>query len=406
LPDRPDRAHLRAQARDLLRSGAAASLAAAQFAIAKRYGFASWPKLKAHVESLSLAGQLKAAIDAEDLPRVLAMMTAHPELHRAALGYGGNGPLTWVAECRVPGGKPSAARLEMARWMIAHGSDVHQGGDGPLMRAALNDQRIPMMELLVAHGADVNARWDGRYPIVCAPCESLQAAALRWLLERGAKARSGYHGGALAMVVGTYARDVMGKHACLRVLADAGVPMPDSPTLALHAGRIDLLEDHLRRDPALLSRRFSQSEIFPTAIGMRPEDGLTATPVDGGTLLHLAIEMQDLASANWLIDRGADVDARAAIDLDGFGGHTPLHQAVVSMGARDGESARLLLAHSADPGQRATFRKQLKDVGDPDAERMREFRDVTSIGYARAYQVQRWVDQAAVGLIAARTSGI
>ncbi len=208
------------------------------------------------------------------------------------------------------------------------------------------------------------------------------------------------------MVVGTYARDVMGKHACLRVLADAGVPMPDSPTLALHAGRIDLLEDHLRRDPALLSRRFSQSEIFPTAIGMRPEDGLTATPVDGGTLLHLAIEMQDLASANWLIDRGADVDARAAIDLDGFGGHTPLHQAVVSMGARDGESARLLLAHSADPGQRATFRKQLKDVGDPDAERMREFRDVTSIGYARAYQVQRWVDQAAVGLIAARTSGI
>jgi hypothetical protein len=35
----------------------------------------------------------------------------------------------------------------MAEWMIAHGSDVHQGGDGPLMRAALNAYRIPMMEL-------------------------------------------------------------------------------------------------------------------------------------------------------------------------------------------------------------------------------------------------------------------
>jgi hypothetical protein len=47
----------------------------------------------------------------------------------------------------------------MADWMIAHGSDVHQGGDGPLMRAALNAYRIPMMELLMSHGADVNALW-------------------------------------------------------------------------------------------------------------------------------------------------------------------------------------------------------------------------------------------------------
>ena len=34
---------------------------------------------------------------------------------------------------------PSEARLAMARWMIENGSDVHQGGDGPLMRAALAD---------------------------------------------------------------------------------------------------------------------------------------------------------------------------------------------------------------------------------------------------------------------------
>ena len=50
--------------------------------------------------------------------------------------------------------------------MIENGSDVHQGGDGPLMRAALNDSRIPMMELLVSHGADVNARWHGHFPII------------------------------------------------------------------------------------------------------------------------------------------------------------------------------------------------------------------------------------------------
>ena len=116
--------------------------------------------------------QLKQAIDTNDLERLQRLMTGNPELHRAPLGYGEDGPLTWVAECRVPWEKPSPARLAIAEWMIANGSDVHQGGDAPLMRAALNGYRIPMMEMLVAHGADVNARWHGNFPIIFASCEA------------------------------------------------------------------------------------------------------------------------------------------------------------------------------------------------------------------------------------------
>jgi hypothetical protein len=115
---------------------------------------------------LQESGQLKEAIDAEDLPRVIEMMTKTPALHTAPLGYNKNGTLTWVAECRTVKGPPSQTRLEMARWMIEHGSDIHQGGDGPLMRASLSDDRVPMMELLVAQGADVNAMWNGYYPIL------------------------------------------------------------------------------------------------------------------------------------------------------------------------------------------------------------------------------------------------
>ncbi len=140
--------------------------------------------LSAHVESLEVVGQLKQAIDSNDLERVKQMMTRNPELHRAPLGYGKNGPLTWVAECRVPREPPGEARLAMARWMIENGSDVHQGGDGPLMRAALADMRIPMMELLVAHGADVNA-----FGMVATPSSAPLrrcARALKWLLEHGA----------------------------------------------------------------------------------------------------------------------------------------------------------------------------------------------------------------------------
>src|ERR1700704_2710942 len=63
LPDRPNLRHLKDQAKDLLEAGAAASVTDAQFKIARLYGFASWPKLKAHIDSLEEIGQLKQAID-------------------------------------------------------------------------------------------------------------------------------------------------------------------------------------------------------------------------------------------------------------------------------------------------------------------------------------------------------
>lgn len=97
----------------------------------------------------SLEEQLMDAISRNDITGVQDLMTRKPGLHKAPLGYGNDGPLTFAAEC----GTATQSRLSIVRWMIGNGSDVHQGGDGPLMRAALSSNRIPMMELLVAHGA-------------------------------------------------------------------------------------------------------------------------------------------------------------------------------------------------------------------------------------------------------------
>jgi ankyrin repeat protein len=404
LPEHPDLRHLKDQARDLLKAGKAESLANAQFQIARLYGFASWPKLKTHIESLQTVGQLKQAIDANDLEHVKQMMTRDPALHRAPLGYGKNGPLTWVAECRVPREAPREGRLAMARWMIEKGSDVHQGGDGPLMRAALADMRVPMMELLVAHGANVNARWNGNYPIICAPCETLAPQALKWLLDHGADPHVAAqpYGSPLEMLLCTYTRNAKGKNACLEIFADAGFALPDTPAMALHRGRIDLLEACLERDPSLLEHRFELSEIFPRELGIEGDEGLHATPVVGTTLLHLAIEYDDIAVARWLIERGADVNAKATIDADGFGGHTPLFHTVVTLAAPDDAKARLLLEHGADPNARATIRKQLRDTGDPKKEAMREFHDVTPIGYAKQFQEPSFVNGPAITVIAGR----
>lgn len=61
LPERPNLRHLKAQAKDLLQAGAAATLTEAQFKIARLYGFVSWPKLKAHVNALAESGQHQPA---------------------------------------------------------------------------------------------------------------------------------------------------------------------------------------------------------------------------------------------------------------------------------------------------------------------------------------------------------
>src|SRR5882762_11319702 len=224
LPERPNLRHLKDQAKDLLNSGGADSLTDAQFKIARLYGFASWPKLKEHVDAVEEFSKLKRAIDTNDLEGVKTLMSGNPALHRAPMGYGKNGPLSWVAECRVPWEPPGSERLAIAKWMLENGSDVNQGGDGPLMRAALNRDRIAMMELLVSHGADVNAEWNGDFPILWAACEAVNPVSLKWLLDHSADPncpKPGRQMTALDYLIGTYPRSPE-LSDCIELLIDAG----------------------------------------------------------------------------------------------------------------------------------------------------------------------------------------
>lgn len=372
LPDCPNLRHLKDQAKDLLKAGGAASLTEAQFKIARIYGFASWPKLKAHVDSLEEIGQLKQAIDTNDFGRVKTLMMRNPALHRAPLGYNKNGPLTWVAECRIPWEAPGTTRLAMAKWMIENGSDVHQGGDGPLMRAALFGHRIPMMELLLAHGADVNAEWNGYFPILFAPCEMAEPAPIKWLLEHGANpncAKPGrkYPGTALDYVISTYWRSTQ-LGACIDLLLDAGCATKHNvpPVLDLLRGRLGHLVEELDADPTLAHQRFPELEFGAT--------GARRLSLRGATLLHVAAEYGNAEAAALLVDRGADVNARATVDESGAGGQTPIFHAVTQFEDWGLPAVQLLVERGADLSVRAKLPGHYQ--------RLDEVVECTPLGYA------------------------
>jgi ankyrin repeat protein len=379
LPARPNLRHLKDQAKDLLNTGNAKSLAAAQFRVARTYGFASWPKLKAHVELLEEAGQLKEAIDQNDLVRIKTLMLKNPSLHEAPIGYAEDGPLTWVAECRIPPVAPNQTRLEMAKWMIENGSDVHRGGDAPLMRAALDGNRIPMMELLTSHGADVNAAWHGSYPIIYASCEVLDPASLQWLLDHGADPNCGsdelwksrgvpHPGTALDYLLGAYVRAPEVLSTCIDILLKAGgksqyrVPA----VMAVIRNRLDDLKNLLDNDPSLIHRRFPELDFGTTAARM-----LT---LRGGTLLHVAAEFGNLEAVKLLLDRGAEVNGKAVVDKDGIGGQTGIFHAATQPADCGLSITRFLVDRGADLTVRAKLPGHYEKPG--------ETIECTPLGYA------------------------
>ncbi|HSD47288.1 MAG TPA: hypothetical protein VLB87_11735, partial [Pyrinomonadaceae bacterium] len=225
------------------------------------------------------------------------------------------------------------------------------------------------------------------------------------------------HGRRLApvdVVLETDSRNPEAKHRILEIYAQHGVELPDTPVMALHRGRIDLLAKHLRRDPQLLERTFSHEEIYPPDLGCHDEVLATqGTPLKGTTLLHLCVDYDELEIAQWLLEQGMDPNVRAAVDEDGFGGHTALFCTVVSQPnywmnrwqqPPSAPFTELLLNHGADPGIRASLRKKLHPGYAPrfDTENTYEYRNVTAIEWGRQFHARVFVSEPAIRLIEAK----
>ncbi|HKQ80466.1 MAG TPA: ankyrin repeat domain-containing protein [Blastocatellia bacterium] len=406
FPVRPNLNQLKQQAKDLLRDirrgdpaattelrkyhpkniePGAAKLADAQLALARSYGLPSWPRL-------ALACRMTDAICRDDADAVRDLVLKHPRLLREdARGVKGNWgpPMSYAA---------NLGRDRIIAMLRDLGADDFQFA---FDRACLQGQ-LETARLLYTMGA--RPALDS----VMGPAETQSGSGMAFLLELGAEISDdkGDRLAPVAMVLETYGRDPDGKHQCLELFARYGIVLPDTPPMAVHRGRIDLLEEHLRRDPTLFTRTFSHEEIYPPELGCHADHSLAlhGTPLDGTPLLHLCVDNDEIEIARWLIKRGADVNARAVVDHDGFGGHTALFGCAVSQPyrvglRRDDGFARMLLDHGADPNARASLRKRLRFVED---ETMREYHDVTPLSWGQRFHDQDWVCEPAMRLIAER----
>ncbi len=130
----------------------------------------------------------------------------------------------------------------------------------------------------------------------------------------------------------------------------------------------------------------------------------------------MCVDYDEMEIARWLLERGMDVDARAAVDADGFGGHTALFATVVSQpnfsmnyhgGPQVAPFTELLLDprwnRGADPNARATLRKQLHPGYAPRYDMtLHEYRDVTPLSWGGRFHAKVFVSEPAMRLIAER----
>lgn len=414
LPVRPDLTQLRHQAKDFLRAlhrGDAAAvaefhefhpgnidpqtarLADAQLALARSYQVPSWTRL-------AQACNLTDAIWRDDLESVRQLVTQNPNLlyENARVRNDNWGPpMSYAA---------NIGRDRIIEMLHGMGATDHLSA---IIRAELQSQVATARLLHNLMGAPELT--DGRM-FLNGPAYTLSASGTALALELGAEVQDEYGLAApVDVVLETDSRNPEAKHAILEMYVERGVQLPDTPVMALHRGRIDLLEKHLQRDPQLLCRTFSYHEIFPPEWGCQySEDGESlatfATPLGGTTLLHIAIDYSELEIIQWLVQRGADVNAKAEVDRDGFGGHTPLFNSVVAQPnfwvnhlkkKDEGCFTQLLLEFGADPNARASLRKKLHPGYGPDT--MHEYRNVTPLEWGERFHHQKFVSQESLRLI-------
>ena len=152
----------------------------------------------------------------------------------------------------------------------------------------------------------------------------------------------------------------------------------DGPEMDLHRGRLDRLQERLEAAADLLHR--------PSTFRNGLEYGglYGGAPLVRPTLLHIAVEFGELEAAEILLAAGADSNARCVPDAEGIGDQTPIFHVASSRHPQALAMLSLLVERGADLNARAAIRvpqNGLQGVQPQDP----VLRDITPLAYALNY---------------------
>lgn len=121
---------------------------------------------------------------------------------------------------------------------------------------------------------------------------------------------------------------------CVKAFANAGLQMDDKTLLAVLMDDAALLDKQLTGNPAAVQNEYSLRCAY--------------TPLYKVSLLHICAEFNHVSCAEVLLKHGADINAKAGTDENGFGGQTPVFHTVSQNNNQSAAMLHWLLEQKAD----------------------------------------------------------
>ena len=121
---------------------------------------------------------------------------------------------------------------------------------------------------------------------------------------------------------------------CVKVFVEYGLEFEDNILLAVLLDDAAALEQLIKKTQQAISKNYSLRCAY--------------TPIYKASLLHICAEFNHVSCASILVRHGLDVNIRAGIDENGFGGQTPIFHTVNQNNNQSSEMMAFLLDAGAD----------------------------------------------------------